>query len=94
LRYGKMKNSVEVARLLSCSKEVVPELVKLGALHAPVTPAGLQVSDESIAVFRHQYISLSSIATLETSSRALMRRCRDQGIWMLLVPMHWQQDLI
>jgi hypothetical protein len=85
---GNSKNPGEVARLLSCSRDAIAGLVKLSAIQARVTPAGLRVSDESIAVFSRQHISLSSIATFEqTSSRALMDRCRDRGIWMLLVPM-------
>jgi hypothetical protein len=85
---GNTKNPGEVARLLSCSSDSIPGLVKLGALQARVTPAGLRVSDESIAAFSREYISLSSIARVEqTSSRALMRRCQDRGIRMLLVPM-------
>jgi hypothetical protein len=82
------KNSGEVARLLSCSIDAIPGLVKLGTLKAQVTPAGLRVSDESIAAFSHQYTSLASIAKVErTSSRALMRRCQRRGISMLLVQM-------
>ena len=82
------KNPVEVARLLSCSRDAIPGLVKLCALQARVTPIGLSVSDESIAAFSREYISLSSIARVEqTSSRALMRRCQNRDIWMLLVPM-------
>jgi hypothetical protein len=85
---GNTKNPVEVARLLSCSRDAIPGLLKLSALQARVTPIGLRVSDESIAAFSREYISLSSIARVEqTSSRALMRRCQDRGIWMLLVPM-------
>jgi hypothetical protein len=85
---GTTKNPVEVARLLSCSRDAIPGLVKLGALHARLTPTGLRVSNESIESFSREYTSLSSIATVEqTSSRALIRRCEDQGIWMLLVPM-------
>ena len=85
---GNTKNAGEVARLLSCSRDVIPGLVKLSALQARVTPTGLRVSDESIAAFSREYTSLSSIAKIEqTSSRALMHRCQDRGIWMLLVPM-------
>jgi len=85
---GNTKNPVEVARWLSCSRDAIPGLVKLCALQARVTPIGLSVSDESIAAFSREYISLSSFARVEqTSSRALMRRCQDRGIWMLLVPM-------
>lgn len=85
---GTTKNPVEVARLLSCSRDAIPGLVKVCALQARLTPTGLRVSNESIASFSREYTSLSSIATVEqTSSRALMRRCEDRGIWMLLVPM-------
>ena len=69
-------------------QRAIAELVKLGALQTRITSTGLRVSDESIAAFCWEYISLSSIARVEqTSSRALMRRCQDRSIWMLLVPM-------
>jgi hypothetical protein len=85
---GNTKNAGEAARLLSCSSDAIRGLVRLGALQARVTPAGLRVSDESIEAFSRRYTSVSSIARAEqTSSRALMRRCRDRGISMLLVPM-------
>jgi hypothetical protein len=82
------KNPDEVARLLSCSRDAIAGLVKLSLLQAQMTPAGLRVSDESVAEFSRQYTSLSSIARVrQTSSRALMRRCEDRGIRLLLVPM-------
>ena len=85
---GNMQNPAEVARLLSCSRDALAGLVELGALEARVTPLGLRISDESIGEFSRQYSSLSSIATVEqNSSKALMDRCQDRGIWMLLVPM-------
>ena len=82
------RNVGEAARMLSCSRDAIPGLVKLSALQARVTQAGLRISDESIAAFSGQYISLSSIAAVEqTSSRALKHRCQDRGLRMLLVPM-------
>jgi hypothetical protein len=85
---GNTQSPGEVARLLSCSSDAIPGLVKLSALQARVTPVGLRVSDESSAAVSPAYTALASIAKVEqTSSRALMRRCQDRGIGMLLVPM-------
>jgi hypothetical protein len=85
---GNTKKPSEVSRILSCGSDAIRGLVALGALQARVTPAGLRVSDESIAEFNHEYASLCSIAKAkQTSSRALMRRCGDRDISTLLVPM-------
>jgi hypothetical protein len=85
---GNAKTPEEVARQLSCDPEAVPALVRLGLLQNGVTPVGLRIADESVTAFRSEYISLAAIAKAEqTSSRALMRRCGDRGISMLLVPM-------
>jgi hypothetical protein len=85
---GNAKTPGEVARQLSCDPEAVAALVRLGLLQNGATPVGLRIADESVTAFRREYISLAAIAKAEqTSSRALMRRCGDRGISMLLVPM-------
>lgn len=70
---GSTKTPSEAARLLSCSNDAIAGLLKLGDLQTRITPAGLRVTQESIATFSREYISLSSIARVEqTNSRALM----------------------
>jgi len=82
------KKPSQVAMILGCNSDAIPGLVELGALQGRVTPTGLRLSAESIAAFNRDYISLASTAKSEqTSSRALMRRCRARSISMLLVPM-------
>jgi hypothetical protein len=82
------KSVSETAKMLSCSRDAVPGLIRLGALQARATSVGLRVFDESIAEFSRRYRSLASIAkTKQTSSRALMHQCQCRGTSMLLVPM-------
>jgi len=84
---GNASTPAAVARSLVCDGTTVPGLVRLGLLEGSETPVGLRITDDSIEVFKRQYVSLASVAKSEgTTSRAMMRHCKENGINMLLVP--------
>jgi hypothetical protein len=77
----------DVAKTLGCDSRTVPGLVRLDLLQGTATPGGLRVTAESVQAFQEKYVSFARIAKEEgTTSRALMERCHDNGISMLLVP--------
>jgi hypothetical protein len=77
----------EVAKVLGCDPGTIPGLVQLGLLQGRELPVGLRVKLESAAAFGRDYIALATIAKNErTSSRAIMRRCGELGISLLLAP--------
>jgi hypothetical protein len=84
---GNTVTLADVATTLGCDSRTVPGLVGLALVQETATPSGLRVSAESVKLFQEKYVSLAFIAAREgTSSRALMQRCRDKGVGMLLVP--------
>jgi len=84
---GNASTPAEVAKTVGCDPGTVPGLVRLGLLHGVATPVGLRITDESVEAFGSEYVCLAGLAKDEaTSSRALMQRCRDSGISILLVP--------
>jgi len=84
---GNTFTPAEVAKTLGCDQGTVPGLVQLGLLQGTMTPVGLRILDESIVAFKGKYVCLARLAKSEpTSSRALMQRCKNNGISMLLVP--------
>ena len=77
----------DAAAALVCDSRTVSGLIRLALLQGTATPGGLRVTAESVSAFKEKYVSLSSIAKVKrTSSRALMQRCHDKGISMVLVP--------
>ena len=84
---GNAITPASVAKALGCDPGTVPGLVQLGLLGGITTRVGLRITGESVEAFKHEYVSLVCIAKKEgTSSRALMQRCLNNGIDMLLVP--------
>jgi TniQ len=75
-----------VAKALGCDPGTVPGLVQLGLLHGIVTPVGLRITHMSVEAFKRQHVCLARVAKSERiSSRALMKRCEEHGINILLV---------
>jgi hypothetical protein len=84
---GNSVTLADAATAVGCDSRTVPGLVRLALLQGAATPGGLRVTAESVHAFKEKYVSLASIAKEEgTSSRALMQRCYDKGISMVLVP--------
>jgi hypothetical protein len=84
---GNTVTLADVATTLGCDSRTVPGLVRLALIQGTATPSGLRVTAESVKRFQEKYVSLAWIADSEgTSSRALMQRCRDKRVGMLLVP--------
>jgi hypothetical protein len=83
---GNAITSREVAEELLCDAGAVPGLLRLGYLRGSETALGLRITEESVTEFKRQFTSLAAIARREaTRSRALMRRCEERDIKMLLV---------
>jgi TniQ len=78
---GDTRTLAEAARQLDCDPGAIRSLVELELLRARPVRRGVRVTEESIAEFKRRYVSLVSIArTISTSSRALMRFCRNNSI--------------
>jgi hypothetical protein len=78
---GNTRTPSEAAQHLECDPGSIPGLVGLELLRGRQTPKGLRLTEQSIAEFKKQYVSLASIAkTIGTSSRALMSFCEKRGI--------------
>lgn len=76
----------EVARELSCDPATLPGLVRLGHLRAIRTARALRIDNQSVSEFASAYTCLAPHSnSLGTSTRALMRKCRERGLDMLLV---------
>jgi hypothetical protein len=84
---GNAATPAGVAKALGCDAGTVPGLVQLGLLNGISTSRGLRIPGESVEAFKEKYVCLACIAKREgTSSRALMQRCHNNGISMILVP--------
>ena len=84
---GNRRSPTEVAKSLQCDRGAVTGLVQLGLLRGTSAPTGLQIDQDSVSQFAREYTCLASHATrYGTSTRALMRRCEQNGVQMLLVP--------
>lgn len=82
---GNTRTPSEAAQHLECDPGSIPGLLGLGLLRGRRTPKGLRLTEESIAEFNEQYVSLASIAkTIGTSSRALMSFCENRDIPMVV----------
>jgi hypothetical protein len=76
-----------VAEVLGCDRGTIPGLVSMGLLQRSETPGAFRITNESVEVFKQNYVSLVSLTRSDgTSSRSLMKRCENHGINMLLVP--------
>jgi hypothetical protein len=77
----------EAAKILHCDAGTIPSLMEIGLLSGQKTATGLRIADNSIEEFKRIYVSLASVASgMQTTSRALRRRCEDVGIDLLLAP--------
>jgi hypothetical protein len=84
--FGDTQTPTEAATMLHCDRGSISGLLERGLLSGYRSPQGLRISSESIAQFVGRYISLASHAnTLGTSTRALMKRCRANGVELVLV---------
>ena len=71
------RTSCEAAQQLECNPCSIRGLVALKLLEGRQTPKGLRVTEESIAEFKKQYISIASIAkAIHSSSRGLIGFCK------------------
>jgi hypothetical protein len=84
---GNTRTPTEVAKSLRCDRGTIPGLMQLGLLQGTRTPHGLRIDEDSATRFGREYVTLASYAKrLGTSTRALMRSCKQNGVYMLLVP--------
>jgi len=75
----------EAARQLDCNTRSVRRLVELEWLRASQTSRAFRVTEESIAEFKKQYLSLRSIArTTNGASWALQNTCKRCNLSMLV----------
>ena len=78
---GDTRTIAEAARLLECNTRSVRRLVELEWLRAKPTPKAFRVTEESIAEFKKQYVSLLSIArTTDSASWALQGLCKRNNL--------------
>lgn len=86
--FGKSKSCGRAARDLCWDSESIPGLVASGLLASTETPAGARITEESIAQFKREYVSMVSIAkALDTSSRALACFCQKNDISVVIIHM-------
>ena len=79
--------SREAARVLHCDPECIPSLMAEGHIAGTETPTGLRIKRDSIVNFGRAWMSMAAVAkAVQTSSRALYRRCGVAGIPVMLVP--------
>jgi len=84
--FGKSKSCGRAARDLCLGCESIPGLVASGLLASIRTPVGVRITEESIAQFKRQYVSMGSIAkALDTSSRALESFCQKNDISVVII---------
>jgi hypothetical protein len=84
---GIAQTPAEAARELHCDHGAIASLMQLGHLTGRRTPVGIRVGQDSVERFKHEYTSLAhEAAAWQTSVRALMRRCEQFSVPMLLVP--------
>ena len=84
--FGKSRSSGRTARDLCCDSDSIPHLVASGLLASIRTPAGVRITEESIAQFKREYVSMTSIAkALDTSSRALESFCQKNDISVVII---------
>jgi hypothetical protein len=82
---GGTRTIAEAARLLECNTRSVRRLVELEWLRARPTPKAFRVTEESIAEFKKQYVSLLSIArTTNSASWVLQNICKRCNLPMLI----------
>jgi hypothetical protein len=86
LTWGESCTPTEVAALLHCDRATISGLFDRGFLRGRRTPVGLRIDKESVERFASEYESLASRAkTCETSARALLHKCREARVGLLLV---------
>ena len=84
--FGNSRSSGRTARDLCCDSDSIPHLVASGLLASIRTPAGVRITEESIAQFKREYVSMTSIAkALDTSSRALESFCQKNDISVVII---------
>ena len=82
---GDTRTIAEAARQLECNTSSVRRLVELEWLRASQTSRTFRVTEESIAEFKKQYVSLLSIArTTNSASWALQNICKRCNLPMLI----------
>jgi hypothetical protein len=83
---GNARTPLEVAKEIHCKQECVPGLVGLKLLDGWKTPRGLRISEQSIARFKTNYVSLVSIACeIGSAATALVGHCAAKHIPMVFV---------
>ena len=66
--------------------ESIPALIASGLLASRKTPVGVRITEESIAQFKREYVSMASIAeVLDTSSRALESFSQKNDISVVII---------
>jgi hypothetical protein len=84
---GNARTPSEVAKEISCCISCIPGLVGRRLLDGWNTRTGLRISEQSIAKFKKQYVSLVSIAReIGSSAWGLMGHCAAKHIPMIVVP--------
>lgn len=82
---GNASSPAEAAKALLCDASTIPGLMEAGLLEGSKTPTGLRITDASIQEFKRTFVSLACLAKeLHTTTRALMRRCVENDVEMLL----------
>jgi hypothetical protein len=82
------RTPLEAASELQCDRGCISSLLKMGHLLGGSTYSGFKIEGQSITAFKAEYVSLVSCAKRRgTSTRALMARCDQAGIDLLLVPL-------
>ena len=90
--FGKSKSCGRTARDLCYDRESIPGLIALSLLASKKTPVGVRISEESIAQFKREYVSMASIAkALDTSSRALESFCQKNDISVVIIHRKWNR---
>lgn len=83
---GNTRTSLEVAKEIHCKQECVPGLVEVRLLDGWKTPTGLRISEQSIARFKKNYVSLVSIACeIGSVPTALVGHCAAKHIPLVFV---------
>jgi hypothetical protein len=82
---GDTRTLAETARQLECNTRSIRRLVELGWLRPRPAPKMLRITEESIAEFKKQYVSLVSIAkAINSRSWALKNFCKRCSLPMLV----------
>jgi len=90
---GNARTASEVAKEIHCAKQCVRGLVESRLLDGWNTPTGLRISEQSIARFKREYISLISIAReIGSSPRALKRHCAAKHIPVVVLKYRYQES--